>query len=415
MSKVIEKYLTLYSEPEAKDLLASIQVNSACLGCYQHCLVIPVFQEKFSSVINVWRNLPKDVLIIIVANSYLTDDAQTTELFDQFCKQSSIKKLTKNIFCLKKPQEKDILLIDRCHQSTIIPRKNGVGLARKIGTDIALALIHKRIVLDPKIGVTDADVLLPSAYFEPKMEPGDAALIYPFKHFSNNDLNQEILLYEISMLYYSAGVKWSGSPYGFTTIGSLIVLNSEHYAQVRGFPKKNAGEDFYLLNKLAKVGNIRSLECPTIEIEARLSNRVPFGTGPALRKIKDLLEPSKNYKFYSPIIFKELRSFLGAFSHIWDTKDVTLLFRNNQNLDRYSQASGFYALVEKRKQQTKSVTAFNRCLHEWFDALKTLRFIHRMRDLYPSVGIMGIKDAPFVDKHYTLKELREQLANRCLD
>lgn len=247
MSKVAEKYLTLYSEPEAKDLLVSIQVNSACLGCYQHCLVIPVFQENFNSVINVWRNLPKDILIIIVANSYLTDDAQTTELFDQFCEQSSVKKLTKNIFCLKKLLEKDIFLIDRCHQSTLIPRKNGVGLARKIGTDVALALIHKGIVPEPKIGVTDADVLLPTDYFEPKMEPGDAALIYPFKHFSINDLNQEILLYEISMLYYSAGVKWSGSPYGFTTIGSLIVLNSEHYAQVRGFPKKMLARIFICL------------------------------------------------------------------------------------------------------------------------------------------------------------------------
>ena len=72
-------------------------------------------------------------------------------------------------------------------------------------------------------------------------------------------------------------------------------------------------------------------------------------------------------------------------------------------------------MVEHRKKGTKSVTAFNRCLHEWFDALKTLRFIHRMRDLYPSIKITGIDDAPFVDKHDTLEELREKLATRCLD
>ena len=209
-------------------------------------MVIPVFQENFDDLIKVWGNLPKSVLIIIVANSYLTNDSRTTKLFDQFCAQSSIKRLTKNILFLKKSLEKDILLIDRCHHSTIIPRRNGVGLARKIGADIALSLILKKIVLEPKIGVTDADVRLPTTYFEPKMKLADAALIYPFKHFTSNDLNEEILLYELSMLYYSAGVKWSGSPYGFTTIGSLIILNPDHYSQVRGFPKKNAGEDFYI-------------------------------------------------------------------------------------------------------------------------------------------------------------------------
>lgn len=415
MSKVIEKYLSLYAESEARDLLDVLNIDSTCLACYEHCLVIPAFQENFEDLLKVWRNLTKDVLIIIVVNSYLIDDFRTTDLFDQFCRQSSIKKLTQNIFFLKRSLEKDILLVDRCHHSTIIPRRNGVGLARKIGADIALSLILKRIVLEPKIGITDADVRLPPTYFEPKMKPGDAALIYPFKHFAGNDLKQEILLYEISMLYYSAGVKWSGSPYGFTTIGSLIILNPEHYSQVRGFPKKSAGEDFYLLNKLAKVGNIRSTKRPIIEIEARLSNRVPFGTGPALAKIRGLIEPFEDYTFYSPQIFIDLRFFLRAFSQIWETKDVTLLYRSKPNLDRYCQESGFYSLVEQRKKGTKSVTAFNRCLHEWFDALKTLRFIHRMRDLYPSVRIIGIEDAPFVDTYDTLEELREQLAKRCLD
>ena len=415
MSKAIVKYLSLYAEPEARDLLDVLNIDSTCLNYYQYCLVIPAFQENFDDLLKVWENLPKSVLIIIVANSYLTDDFRTTELFDQFCIQSSIKRLTKNILFLKKSLEKDILLIDRCHHSTIIPRRNGVGLARKIGADIALSLILKKIVLEPKIGVTDADVRLPPTYFEPKMELADAALIYPFKHFTSNDLNEEILLYELSMLYYSAGVKWSGSPYGFITIGSLVILNPEHYSQVRGFPKKNAGEDFYLLNKLAKVGNIRSIKGPIIEIEARLSNRVPFGTGPALAKIRSLIEPFEDFTFYSPQIFIDLRFFLRAFSQIWETKHVPRLFHSKPNLDRYCEESGFYSLVEHRKQGTKSVTAFNRCLHEWFDALKTLRFIHRMRDLYPSVKIKGIEDAPFVDKYETLEELREKLAKRCLD
>ena len=415
MEKVVAQYLRLYAEPEAKDLSDSLATNQSTLGVYRHCLVIPAFKENYSDLLKVWRRLPQDTLIIIVINSYLTCDHQTARLFDDICKQSLIKRLTERVSFLRKKQDKDILVVDRCHPSTIIPKKNGVGLARKIGADIALMLITKKIILESKIAVTDADVCLPPNYFKPDMNLGDAALIYPFRHYATNDLVEGILLYEIFMLYYTAGIKWSGSPYGFTTIGSVIMLSPEYYSQVRGFPKKNAAEDFYLLNKLAKVGNIRSIKAPIIEIKARLSKRVPFGTGPALLKIQDLSKPLEDYKFYNPWIFTELRNFLRTFSLIWETTDVRILYRDWPNLDRYCEKLGFYSLIEKRRNETNSALAFNRCLNEWFDGFKTLRFIHEMREHYPSVSVTKIKEAPFIKDYKTLNKLRDQLAKRCLD
>ena len=83
-------------------------------------------------------------------------------------------------------------------------------------------------------------------------------------------------------------------------------INAEHYAQSAGFPKLAAGEDFYLLNKLAKIGKIIPLKIinQPIYIQARISNRTPFGTGPALDKIIDNSNNSQNQdilKKYEPL------------------------------------------------------------------------------------------------------------------
>ena len=45
-----------------------------------------------------------------------------------------------------------------------------------------------------------------------------------------------------------------------------------------------------MLNKIRKVTQIKSVAGAPIEIEARLSDRVPFGTGTNLMKISSLLE-----------------------------------------------------------------------------------------------------------------------------
>ncbi len=81
---------------------------------------------------------------------------------------------------------------------------------------------------------------------------------------------------------------------------------------MRGFPKREAGEDFYLLNKLAKVGTVLELaEGPdneAIRIESRRSDRVPFGTGAAVNRITALADPLGEFRFYDPSVFELLKA-----------------------------------------------------------------------------------------------------------
>jgi hypothetical protein len=316
---------------------------------------------------------------------------------------------------------RDILLADRFSEGCRLPPRAGVGHARKIGADLAAALIHRGSIQSPWIHCSDADVQLPESYFTCTHASRFAgseysALVFPFRHVNalENEQRADVLqateLYELSLRYYVAGLKYAGSPYAFNTIGSTMAVNAFHYAKVRGFPKREAGEDFYLLNKLAKVGPVLELEagagCEPIEIESRRSDRVPFGTGAAVNRIAGLDDPVGDFRFYHPAVFELLKAWLESWPGIWDSHSCDL------EAIRLKDASGgpvseerqrvLRAGLEKMKardaldhafRQSKDIEQFTRQMHTWFDAFRTLKLIHFLRDqALPSVGFRELRE-----------------------
>jgi len=287
-----------------------------------------------------------------------------------------------------------LLLVDRFSLGWPIPKKQGVGLARKIGADIALTLIQSKHVSRPWIYTSDADTCLPDNYFtvldgdtSSKHQDQSAAATYPFRHLCNDtSVGQATRLYEQRMQQYVDGLESAGSPYAFQTIGSAIAVAAKHYAEVRGFPKRSAGEDFYLLNKLAKTGVINKLQGPEIAIEARQSDRVPFGTGPAISKLLREKNIQQAKIFYHPQIFVELKKWLETIEMSRTHKFDELPLPTN-TLEALKHTGANKAIQAARKVST-STESYNKHLHTWFDAFKTLKFIHQLRDRsYPNLDI----------------------------
>ena len=81
-------------------------------------------------------------------------------------------------------------------------------------------------------------------------------------------------------------------------------------------PKRSAGEDFYLLNKLAKVGDVVPLRGQAIRLSNRQSNRVPIGTGPAMHSLVSNLQANEWPTFYAPASFQTLGLLLSALNQI---------------------------------------------------------------------------------------------------
>src|SRR5207245_396470 len=97
-----------------------------------------------------------------------------------------------------------LLVVDRASLGRYLPAGQGVGLARKIGFDVALALRAAGRIASPWISSTDADTILPRDYFD---RTGGAdpertgAAIYPFEHrfAAEPRLAEAGRLYEISL------------------------------------------------------------------------------------------------------------------------------------------------------------------------------------------------------------------------
>ena len=357
---------------------------------------------------------------------------------------------------------RDVLLVDRFSDGHKLPPKGGVGHARKTGADLAAHLIHQRRVCSPWIHCSDADVHLPQRYFTCSAALSDtcaqntAALVYPFRHSiaehkpgdetpdsHRHKIMQVTRLYEYSLRYYVAGLSFARSPYAFHTIGSTIAVNAAHYAKVRGFPRRQAGEDFYLLNKLAKVGSIVQLgdetDCEPIEITARLSDRVPFGTGAAVGTIMELEDPAREFLLYHPSVFGLLRSWLGCLPAIWQSRssDIGAILSRELATDKQGslsshsptdlraligglEESGATEALQHAFRQSKDARQFNRQINTWFDAFRTLKLIHHLRDHHsPSISLKALVTKPDLDQllqhEPTLPGLHKTLRKAWLD
>jgi hypothetical protein len=405
----ISKYLNTYAEPDIRAL--DFSLNSS----FDSVLVIPVYDEpveQLHSIINHFQE--QSALLIFVFNSPNVDgldrslfrenkaaQQRTVDVFDELIAHYSTKS-HEGYFQADINQQLTVFFLDYCREDKRLPAKQGVGLARKLGMDLGLRAIHQQYLENGNVVAwlhsSDADVCFPEGYFDISVSDSSvSALVYPFKHEAESGFEKAMALYDYSLRYYVEQLKQAGSPYAFHTIGSLIAVRPDAYALVRGFPKRSAGEDFYLLNKLAKVGSVHSIEMPIVHLAGRPSHRVPFGTGPALVKIAHLNEPEKDYTFYHPRCFKLLGILLEIISRSEKSfSSAELLFKEIK--DRMSEEEGTVVIDVLRRlnierqfkhfSQLRDKERFKKAFHIWFDAFVTLRFIHELRDCrYPNVAM----------------------------
>ena len=378
----INKYLDRYAEPESNLIRSPVQP-------IQYVLVIPAFKESLSQLEQVWSKLT-NLIVILVVNSADASEPVTGKLLDDI--EANWRQIQSSQNCTwYQSQQQVILVVDR--YTNPIPPRQGVGKARKIGADIALRLINNGDVLTPWIMSTDADAILPGDYFNAATDEL-AFLLYPFLH----DLPDEAAaLYEFSLLWYAYGLKFAGSNYAYPTVGSTIACQANAYAQVRGFPQRSAGEDFYLLNKLRKIGPFALADSHPIQLSSRESDRVPFGTGTGIKSIRSLPAPIRDYLFYHPQCFVSLGRFLNALQTCQPRRNLKAHFKDPIHW-QFMEQQGLDKLILSKQEQTAGV--FDKFLTDWFDGFKTLKFVHFIREhQHGSVAFENLWQSELLPKH----------------
>jgi hypothetical protein len=273
-----------------------------------------------------------------------------------------------------------------------LPPAQGVGLARKIGCDIAFRWMSEGGIGGRWICNSDADALLPADYFS-RLDtiPADSAgAVFPFRHAPGADprCNRATALYEARLHHYVLGLEYAGSPYAYHTLGSCLAVSFDGYARVRGFPRRSGAEDFYLLNKLAKLAPVHRLDGECIALDSRESSRVPFGTGPAVAAILRAEDPLELPLFYHPAVFDALRALLSALPSLRVAQaDLEQNLRAHGLEPSLATAScaqlttmDFATALAHCRRQGKTPEQFMRQFHQWFDGFRTLKFIHGLRD-----------------------------------
>lgn len=196
-----------------------------------------------------------------------------------------------------------------------LPRKHaGVGLARKIGMDLAVEHFLRNQNPEGIVISLDADCTVSPNFFTGifsayRQSEKLCCTVQNFRHRVENNhsrLENAIRQYERHIRYFSQMLRQIEFPYYFHTIGSAFSVAADAYVRVGGMGRQQGGEDFYFLQKVFALEKSKRLDDVFVYPLARFSDRIPFGTGPALQKIIDA--PDGKLRTYSIESFLALKS-----------------------------------------------------------------------------------------------------------
>jgi hypothetical protein len=352
---------------------------------WQHVITIPACGESTGFVDRVFKNNKQQSVLLVLIINRPDEHSKTEQWYKQNIQLNNhLRSQAKQVVesetghcLLLNSSGVDCLLLD--FNNHPFSNKQGVGLARKIAADTSLSLINDGIIKHPWIFSTDADVELPAGYFETvnDLASDNAAVCLNFKHVSEDESMSTLQShYDFKLRYYQQGVSHIESCYHYIPLGSTLIVNAQAYVQVRGFPCRSGGEDFYILNKLAKVGHIYQPEKPVVKINIRFSDRVPFGTGPALQKLADDVELPQ---YYHPEIFHIIKEWRQRLILYFNEKKLP---EDDYGLNEFWQIS---KLLIKACNQYKTTEHWQKFIDDWLDAFKILKSVHFLREQLPSL------------------------------
>jgi hypothetical protein len=265
-------------------------------------------------------------------------------------------------------------------------RQTGAGLPRKIGMDEAVAHFYENNNPKGIIVSLDADATIAPNYLteiyrcfkQYKLRSATIEFHHPVEHLNPADeLRRAAEVYEKYLRYYRSALEYTGYPYAYYTIGSAFAVTAETYVQVGGMGKQQAGEDFYFLQKVFPLGKSRFIDTTCVYPAARISGRVPFGTGPAIAK---MIDEKKYVKLtYRMEAFEELRQLFdktGVFYQASGKQIEAILNSFPEYMRTFLKENDFLAKIEEIKQHTANSENFRKRFFNYFTAFKILKYLN---------------------------------------
>ena len=280
------------------------------------------------------------------------------------------------------------------------PKKHaGAGLARKTGMDEAVRRFGEADNPDGIIFSLDADTYVAPNYFtetenlfynNSEYVGTNISFRHRIKELEDENQRQGIILYEKYLTYYRDAMAYTGFPNAMYTIGSAFAVKVYAYMKQGGMNNRQAGEDFYFLHKLAQFGPVAELNTTCVYPSARISDRVPFGTGFAMKKWqsgdRDLLN---TYCFRS---FCDLKYFFGLIPEFYNT-DIPDLEKRGvaKSICSFLEKEKFHESLKEIKKNSSTSSAFQKRFFRFFNAFRILKFLNYSHGTY--YNFQSLEDA----------------------
>jgi hypothetical protein len=407
-NRIIEKYIEKYSVGNGWPLVSTAGHN------VDNIVVIPALAESShlfrtleSLAMNPLWELARTLVICVVNNragtsaEAIEDNQRTLTILNSLVNGRVVEGieadpvLSKSIHSIMKSGI-NIGYIDASSPGCEMnDRDGGVGLARKIGFDRALELFDYEKEGVKLLFSLDADTLVKDNYLSAVRnyfeKTGTRAAVLSFEHQKamEREGQEAICCYEMYLRSYVFGLKYAGSRYAHHSVGSIIACTAQGYAEVRGMNRRKAGEDFYFLNKLAKVGTIGLATTTRVYPSSRSSNRVPFGTG---KRVEGFMNGTSNeYLTYDPKAFLVLKEWLNFMSS-GETKDMEEILSKAKEihvlLETFLREHHFDEVWPRLVKNGKTPDVLSGHFHAWFDGFKQFKLIRYLtRNSYRAVNM----------------------------
>ena len=344
-------------------------------------LVIPCLNEPeiILTLESVWACEPvNSVIEVIVTVNNSEDSSAEVKSFNKDTHQ--------NLLDWKKKNDRPTQVLYPIYADAVNSKHAGAGMARKIGMDEAIRRFNAVSRPEGIIVSLDADCLVSPNYLRKiestflKNKSCFAATIN-FRHRIEemNDPKQRlgIQLYEDYLHYYKQASEYAGFPNSIYTIGSAFAVRAEAYVKQGGMNRRQAGEDFYFLQKLSKLGTIAEIDDAFVYPSARVSDRVPFGTGAAITKwMNDSEDLALTYNFVAFMDLKEMVQRVDALYRVSPENYNNFISSMPVPVREYLQTLGFADRLAEINQNSSSLPSFRKRFFQFFDAFIILRFLN---------------------------------------
>jgi glycosyltransferase involved in cell wall biosynthesis len=355
-------------------------------------VVIPCFNEPdiISTINSLSECYPPNskVAVLIVVNS--SEDPPHDVLSQNLMTVSAIEQW-------KQKNPDSFLNVSHLH-TTNLPRKfAGVGWARKIGMDEVIKQLERTGQDDGIIVSLDADCTVLPNYLrviEQKFKENKKNNFFtidfshPIDSKSLSDFEREgIIRYELHVRYYRNGMELCGYPHSIHTVGSSFAVRASAYVKQGGMNRRKAGEDFYFLHKLVLLGPYGNISSTTVFPSTRISERVPFGTGAAMKKwAEGNSELMSTFSFHAFLLLNPFFENPGQFSGL-NEEEIWEVFNNYHDaLKSYIRQSETDKAILELNANCSNTSTFTKRFFHRINALWILKYLNFVHDKYFNRG-----------------------------